>query len=128
MHELSDNFHDNYELFIQQVIFNGCVFALSNDDGFLLVGSEQFEHASVMPFWSDKAFAESLLEDDEELEGYAIVEIAIEGFVEEWLEGMHEDEYLVGPNWTEDFEGLELEPMIVADEFDKRLDQLEAEQ
>ncbi|RMA81030.1 DUF2750 domain-containing protein [Umboniibacter marinipuniceus] len=120
---LTDNSHDNFEIFLQQIVSTGSVWTLKNDDGFAVVGSERFPDGEVIPFWSEKAFVEAVLTDD--WASFEVVEIALEGFVEEWLEGMHEDEFLVGVNWTEALEGVEIEPMDLADQIDSLLDDIE---
>jgi len=121
--QLSDNIHDNQELFLQQIVNEGLVYTLGNDEGFAVLGSEQFSDGEVIPFWSQREFVEAHLTDD--WAEYQVVEVALEGFVEEWLEGMHEDEFLVGVNWNSQLEGVEVEPMELAFKIDELLDEVE---
>jgi len=123
---LSDNINDNYDVFIQEVVAKGAAYTLKGDDGYIVVASESFPDGEVIPFWSNEAAANAVCEGD--WASYKVEAISIEGFVEEWLEGMHEDELLVGTNWTEALEGLEVEPLVLADHIDRLLDELEADQ
>jgi hypothetical protein len=122
---LSDSINDNYEIFIQEVVATGVAYTLKGSEGYVVVASEKFPDGEVIPFWSSEESAKAVCVDD--WSDYEVEAISIEGFVEEWLEGMHEDELLVGPNWTEDLEGLEIEPLVVADEIDSLLDEIEVD-
>ena len=106
---LSDDAEENFARFIADGLDNGVVFTLEGDEGFALCASERSDNADVMPFWSQRAFAEALVADD--WADYKVVAIDMEEFVDDWLTGLHDDVILVGINWTEDLEGLEVEPL-----------------
>ncbi|GMG87976.1 DUF2750 domain-containing protein [Biformimicrobium ophioploci] len=106
---LSEDAEENFARFIADGLDNGVVFTLEGDEGFALCASERSDNADVMPFWSQRAFAEALVADD--WADYKVVAIDMEEFVDDWLTGMHDDVIMVGINWTEDLEGLEVEPL-----------------
>lgn len=47
--------------------------------------------------------------------------LSLDEFLEDWLPGMHEDVYLVGVNWNQDLEGLEIEPLDLLEEIENEL-------
>ena len=94
---LTDNSHDNFEIFLQQIVSTGSVWTLKTEDGFAVVGSERFPDGEVIPFWSEQSFVEAVLTAD--WESFEVVEIALEGFVEDCLDVLHVDEFLCCVNW-----------------------------
>lgn len=115
--ELSEDFDENYELFIAHAIDMGCVWALEGEDGFALCPSVDNEDIDVMPLWSQPEYAQVHAKD--EWAKYECVPIATEELLDEWLEGLHGDLILVGVNWNEAMEGVEIEPLDLLEDIDK---------
>lgn len=114
---LSDDFDDNYERFIEDAFETGCVWALEGEEGFALCQSSVSEGIEVMPLWSQPEFAKAHLTG--EWSEYEVVPIALDELLDDWLPGMHEDVLLVGPNWNEDLEGDEIEPLDLLEDFEE---------
>lgn len=116
---LSDNDSENLDRFIVESIEHGCVWGLQGPDGWALCDSEKYDNTDVMPFWSQESFARVHCQED--WKDYEPVAIELEEFLEDWLTGMHEDVILIGINWDEDLEGVEMEPLDLLEEFDQEL-------
>lgn len=96
-----------YETFIQRVKETGEVWGLCRgEEEWAYSESDEFEDTEVLLFWSDKALALKLQQD--EWRNHHATAIPVEEFVDKWLQGMHQDEIMVGPNWDADFVGLEV--------------------
>lgn len=113
MTRLTDNVQDNYALFIEEIKFNGELWSLESDEGWVVVDSQEFADAEVMPFWSDKE--DALAHCIDEWADYQVGLVNIEDFVQDWLPELDKDGVLIGPNWTVNLEGLELEAVQVAE-------------
>lgn len=118
---LSDNDSENLDRFIVESIEHGCVWGLQGPDGWALCGSEKYENTDVIPFWSQESFARVHCQED--WKDYEPVAVELEEFLEDWLTGMHEDVILVGVNWDEELEGVEMEPLDLLEEFDQELEE-----
>ena len=118
---LSDNDAENLDRFIVEAIEFGCVWGLQGPEGWALCGSEKYETTDVMPFWSQEDFARVHCQED--WKDYEPVAIELEEFLEDWLTGMHEDVILVGINWDQELEGIEMEPLDLLEEFDTELEE-----
>ncbi len=116
---LSDDFDDNYDRFIDDAIETGCVWALEGEEGFALCASEINEKLDVMPMWSQPEFAQVHVRG--EWSDHQVVPIALDELLDDWLTGMHEDVMLVGPNWTAELEGDEIEPLDLLEDFEEFL-------
>lgn len=116
---LTDDYEQNYLRFIADAVDHGCIWGLEGPEGWALCSSEKYESTDVMPFWSQPEFAR--LHCQGEWQNYQVVPVSLEEFLDEWLPGMHEDVYLVGPNWTEGLEGIEVEPLDLLKEFEDQL-------
>ena len=116
---LSEIDTENLDRFIVEAIENGCVWSLQGSEGWALCGSEKYEGTDVMPFWSQETFARIHCQDD--WKDYEPMAIELGEFLEDWLTGMHEDVVLVGINWDEELEGVEIEPLDLLEEFDGEL-------
>ncbi len=116
---LSEIDTENLDRFIVEAIENGCVWSLQGPEGWALCGSEKYEGTDVMPFWSQETFARIHCQDD--WKDYEPMAIELGEFLEDWLTGMHEDVVLVGINWDEELEGVEIEPLDLLEEFDGEL-------
>lgn len=116
---LSDDFEDNCARFLPECAEQGCVWALEGEEGFALCESEKYPRTEVMPFWSQQEFAE--LHADGDWADYRAVAIDLEEFMDDWLTGMHEDVLLVGINWNDELEGIELEPLDLLEQLEQEL-------
>lgn len=116
---LSDDFEDNCARFLPESAEQGCVWALEGDGGFALCESEKYPQTEVMPFWSQREFAE--IHADGDWADYKVVPVDLEEFMDDWLTGMHEDVLLVGINWNDELEGIELEPLDLLEQLEQEL-------
>ena len=119
MDSLSDNVEENFDRFIVDALKTGCVWGLEGPEGWAICPSDKYPNTDVMPFWSQPEFAQALC--DGEWSVYKPIPIAVEELLEEWLPGMHEDVLLVGVNWTQELEGLEIEPLDLLSEIESEL-------
>ena len=76
------------------------------DDAF---EDEEGEPVGIICFWSEKALANSCI--DEEWKNYQISEVKISDFLENWCVGMSNDELIVGTNFDRNLFGYEIEPL-----------------
>ena len=118
--ENNDNetdFEAVYDAFIAAVQQSAEVWGLHSekDGGWAICPSAEYEDTDVLPFWSSAELAQKLCTDEWKI--YQPSSIPLEEFVNDWLPGMHEDDALVGPDWTPELDGLELEPADVAAEL-----------
>ena len=118
--ENNDNetdFEAVYDSFIAAVQQFAEVWGLHSekDGGWAICPSAEYEDTDVLPFWSSAELAQKLCTDEWKI--YQPSSIPLEEFVNDWLPGMHEDDALVGPDWTVELDGLELEPADVAAEL-----------
>lgn len=116
MTKFSSDLKANYELFINQILETGEIFALQNAEGWAESDSENYPDTKVIPFWSQKAYAEEFAQQD--FPEFKAVKISYDEFLEDWLPGMIEDEVMVGINWNQDFEDVEMEPLVILDDLD----------
>ncbi|MGB0846901.1 MAG: DUF2750 domain-containing protein [Thiolinea sp.] len=117
MNDSTTDFEAVYDGFITTVRQSGAVWGLfSNDtEGWATCPSAEYEDTDVLPFWSSDALAQRLCTDEWQI--YQPKMIPLDEFINDWLPGMHEDDALVGPDWTAELEGLEIEPADVAAEL-----------
>lgn len=110
-------FEQAYDQFIENIHRTGEVWGLADQGGsWAICPSESFEETDVLPFWSDQQTALAVCADEWKI--YQPKMIPLDEFIHDWLPGMHEDDALVGPNWNNELEGLELEPADVAAELE----------
>lgn len=115
----------NYDTFIAEIKQTGEVWGLCTDeDDWAVCASSAYEDTDVMPFWSSKAAAHAQCVGEWEV--FHAQAISLEDFLNDWLPGMHEDDVMVGPNWDENLEGLEVEPADVALELDDAVPETDA--
>ena len=99
--------------FVTRVLKTGCIWGIkSSDQGWAICPSNEYEDASVYPFWSDEASARIHCADV--WADCVPAPIDLDNFLADWLPGMHDDDALVGPDWGADLAGLEMEPMELA--------------
>jgi hypothetical protein len=108
MIKLTSDLEANYQRFIENILESGQVWGLQSDEGWVVVDSTEYEDSEVMPFWAEEAHAKAHCVG--EWDNFRPVAMDLEEFVEDWLAGMADDGILVGPNWNDDLEGLEVEP------------------
>ncbi|WP_028305026.1 DUF2750 domain-containing protein [Oceanospirillum maris] len=113
MTRLTDSIDDNYSLFIEEIRFNGELWGIESEDGWVVVDSQEFENTDVIPFWSDKE--DAAVHCVEEWADYQISKIEVEDFVQEWLPELDADGVLVGANWNAELEGVEVESLQLAE-------------
>ncbi len=116
MTKLTESSRDNYKIFLEQVSESETVWGICNEQGWAVCASEDYEEATVIPFWSDKTFAENYIKF--EWPRYETKEIPLEEFMDNWMHGMDEDNVLAGINWCEQNNGLEIEPLVLLDDLD----------
>lgn len=89
------------------------VWGVRSKSGFQSCESNEDDARRVLLFWSDAAYARRAISRDyPECEAASI---DLFSFLYRWLPGMHDDNVLVGPNYTADLCGLELEPLELQD-------------
>ncbi len=112
MTRLTDDLQANRDLFVSESKETCFVWGLLNKEGdWLSVPSTEFEESEVMPFWSSKEDAQSQCAD--EWSEFSASELPLDIFLEDWMITLAEDGVLVGLNWNDELEGLELEPTDV---------------
>ncbi len=116
MTHLTDDAEHNFQLFFEDALATGCIWGLQSPDGWALCASERYQNSEVMPFWSQPEYAQIHCVDD--WQHYEVVPVSLEEWLDEWLPGMHDDVILVGVNWNEALEGLEVEPLDILQEFE----------
>jgi hypothetical protein len=79
---------ENAERFVRRVVESGDVWGLESDDGWAVCPSTESgddEGIQVMPFWSDRAYAQRAA--NRFWEGYTPTAIPLARFLERWLAG-----------------------------------------
>jgi hypothetical protein len=106
---------ENHERFVRRVIASEVVWGVRNESGFQSCESNEDDSRRVLLFWSDAAYARRAISRDYPECQAAGIELF--NFLYRWLPGMAGDEILVGPNYTADPCGLELDPLELQDEL-----------
>jgi len=105
-----------YQRFLKRVLEFCEVWGLKHPDGgWAVCPSNEYEDIDVYVFWSDKACAARVAVDD--WAEYIPERISFDAFVNNWLQGMHKDNCLVGPNWDANMFGKEVEPIEIAEQL-----------
>lgn len=117
--KLTDNFDNNYHQFLEEALETGCVWGLEGPDGWALCASVKNDDITVMPLWSQPEYAQEHNSGD--WQAYEAIPIAVAELLDDWLPGMHEDVIMVGPNWDEDLQGLEVEPLDLLEALEEIL-------
>jgi len=78
---------ERFEYFIQTCVETGELWGLRNNEGWCGMGTE--DGGDSIPFWPAEPFA--ALMADEEWSDCSPESIPLDGFLEEWLPGMHDD-------------------------------------
>lgn len=110
---------ERHDRFVQRVSASREVWGLKNAQGWACTAStaDGTEERSVMPFWSDRAYARQCAKED--WCDYDPTPIPLGLFLERWLPGMAADGCLVGTNWNAQLCGHEIEPLELKREFER---------
>ncbi|WP_158968631.1 DUF2750 domain-containing protein [Paraglaciecola sp. L3A3] len=108
--------------FMAQVKTTQTLWALQDkaSEGWVVLDSINFENADVMPVWSSMVLAKKHCVD--EWQDYVPMAISLSDWLEYWVEDLAEDNVLIGVEWLDAGEYLELELA----EFSQMLAKLEA--
>lgn len=105
---LGSDYLENYQLFVDEILEQGEVWGIVQDDGWAICDAQEDNAKTVIPFWSSSELA--AVHCSGEWQEYRPEKIDLQDFVEEWLPGMKKDLVLLGPNWNNEMEGLEIDP------------------
>lgn len=78
-----------------------------SSEGWVVLDSIAYENTDVMPLWSSAELAQQHCID--EWENYMPCQIALADWFEFWLEDLNQDGVIVGVNWQDNDEYLEIE-------------------
>ena len=95
--------------FLEQVKDNQVLWALQDksSEDWVVLDSINFENTEVMPLWSTQELAKNHCV--EEWAEYLPVAITVADWMEYWVEDLLEDGVIIGLNWQENDECVELE-------------------
>lgn len=95
--------------FMAQVQNTQTIWALQDpvSEGWVILDSINFENADVMPVWSSTELAKIHCED--EWQDYIPMEITLSDWLEFWVEDLAQDNVLIGVQWRDGGEYLEVE-------------------
>jgi len=103
------------EKFVANTSENDKVWGLESKDGWAMSLSPDDEETQVIPFWSSQSSAQKYCVD--EWKSYAPTSIDRGEFVFDWLNGMANDDVMVGLDWSDDQDELEVDPTFLAEVF-----------
>ena len=103
------NIHVTLEKFIAEVKPTQKFFGLQDPESedWVVIDSSQFEDTDVMPVWSSIELAQQHCCD--EWKNYQAAEITLAEWLEFWIEDLSEDNVIIGINWQDEGECLEVE-------------------
>jgi hypothetical protein len=110
---------ENYERFIERVLKAGVVHVVGNDDELLCCTAHNGDQV-IIPCFSDAAYARRALREAA-VEAYEVRQIPLERYLGSTLGDFQVDDVLVGPNYTADMAGLELDPREVFEELKSQM-------
>lgn len=102
----------NHKAFIKECVQSDVVWGLLVDDNWAVSPSTEYEDAEVLLFWSTKDAAVNCATED--WSDYKPQSVKLTEFIAEWLPGMYDEGIAVGTNWTNDLEGVEIDPLSLA--------------
>jgi hypothetical protein len=124
---------ENHQRFIRRAVEHERVWSVRTETGPIVVDSDADEEGEEEPrvvylFFSDEPYAKRVLRESwPDFPDYRTEEISLFDFLFRWLPGMHDDNHLVGTNWTGDLIGLEVEPADVQQQLKAQMsDELKA--
>ncbi len=115
MPELGDDIRANYHSFVNDTLESGQVWGLKNKEGWAVCASNDYPDKEVILFWSQKKYAKQHAID--EWSDFKPVRIELDEFIDSWLHGMDEDGVFAGINWDLELVGVEIEPIVLIDDF-----------
>ncbi|MDO6706829.1 DUF2750 domain-containing protein [Photobacterium sp. 1_MG-2023] len=116
MTKLTADVQKNADLFFTESKETQVVYGLCNEEGdWLSVDSSEFEESEVMPFWSNEA--DATYHCVEEWAEFQATALPLDVFAQDWMVTLAEDGVLVGLNWNDRLEGVEMEPQDVAKQY-----------
>ncbi|MEW6983182.1 DUF2750 domain-containing protein [Colwelliaceae bacterium 6471] len=97
------------EKFLTDVKATQSLWALQDkaSEDWVVLDSINFENAEAMPVWSQQELAQSHCID--EWENYRPAQISLSEWLEFWVEDLNEDGVIVGVNWPQEGDCLEME-------------------
>jgi len=101
-----------YKEFIEKSATSKLVWGLKNKNGWANSHAQNSEDITVIPFWSDKAYAKASARD--EWKSYLPALIPLAEFLESWCVEMGEEGVLLGVNWDAHMHGKESDALQVA--------------
>ncbi len=121
MAETISNNAETFKTFLAQVKPEQILWALQDQasEDWVVLDSNHFENTDVMPLWSTEEQAKQHCID--EWQGYSPAMIKLADWFEFWLEDLNSDGVIVGIDWPENGDCLELE----LDEFTQGLAEIE---
>ena len=95
--------------FLTQAKTSQSLWALQDKDSedWVVLDSPNFENAEVMPVWSSKALAD--VHCIQEWQDFVPSEISLADWLDYWVEDLQDDDVVVGVNWAEEGDIVELE-------------------
>lgn len=78
-----------------------------SSEGWVIVDSVNFEDSETMPLWSTESGAQAHC--TEEWAQYTPIQISVSDWLEFWVEDLAEDKVLIGVDWQDEQECIELE-------------------
>jgi hypothetical protein len=99
----------HYSNFFTEISRTSIVWAIRDAGGFPAPHSSGNRRA--MPFWSSQSRAEKVVSTISAYEGFQVVAIPLDEFIERWVRGLIKDQFLVGINWAgSSATGYDIEP------------------
>ena len=103
---------ERYEFFLDLVAENNTVYTLKDDQGCLLVTSEE---ESCLPVWPDEALAKACAEA--EWNDFEPLAISLSDWLEKWVPGMTNDGHLVAVFPNQNTESVIVPPTELAEDM-----------
>lgn len=117
----------SYQRFIAQIVQEGCVYALTDEDDFYaecpseMYESNLGEDVMISCFWDNKTDALNCIGD--EWQHYSLTEIDLTDFINEVLPECYEDQRLLGISFDAQLYGLEVEAIDVLGDLLMQIEQ-----
>jgi len=95
--------------FLADVKPNQAIWALQDKSSgdWVVLDSINYEESEVMPLWSSSELAQEHCFD--EWQDYQPAKITLSDWLEFWIADLHEDGVIIGVNWQDEKECLEME-------------------
>jgi len=115
MNDSNADMREDYNSFVNESLDSGIIWGLRSQEGWAVCASNDYPDKEVILFWSKKNKALEHAIDD--WSDYLPVKIGLDDFIDSWLHGMDEDGVFAGVNWNIDLSGVEIEPIVLIDDF-----------